>query len=151
MDSTQVLQIIIAFLFGIIITMLLLHAFEKTKIIRKNSTRITTRWQLMDIKGTSPLLIVAEKIEGETPHDCLIVLKTKDGIKLNPKSNTQIRINKNANSNFAVGDLSALIFTSYIREGNFAVWTADRDIILRLRAEFNKLWESSENYRHPKP
>lgn len=144
MEHTQILQMAIAFLLGIIIAMLLLKIFEKVKIIRRNSTRITTRWNLMDIKGTSPLLIVAEKIEGEVPHDCLIVLRRKEGIKINPKSNTEIRINENVNSNFAVGDLSALIFSSYIKEGIFAIWTADRDIILRLKAEFNKLWESAE-------
>jgi hypothetical protein len=81
------------------------------------------------------LLVVAEGIREVTlPEDSMVVCREAvAGLK-------NLRVHENVQNNFAVGTDRALIFSSQIQPGVFAIWTTNTKIIKRLTAEFNKLW-----------
>ncbi len=102
------------------------------------SVRITTQWALSDL-GSSPLYIVCEKISDiDLPKNVAIISKERfpEYEKFNSK------IIPTVNTNFAVSEDRALIFSTSIKPNIFAVWTSNAKIISRLIAEFNRLWYS---------
>ncbi|MDI6707758.1 MAG: hypothetical protein QME47_01525 [Candidatus Thermoplasmatota archaeon] len=128
---------------GIMATLLMVEIGLKKILPWGETSRLTSIWSLEDIKGTKPLAFVAEDIEGvEIPKGSLVVVK---GDKIPYSKDSRIAKNPAVNTNFAVGEDRALIFSGVPRYGTLAVWTTNPKIIARLGSEFNRLWSESRS------
>ncbi len=133
------LSIGIGVLIGIIVTALMVEIGMRKILPWGVTSRLTSVWDLNEIKGNKTLLVVAEKIENvEIPKNSRVVVKQREGTAL--LKGAEVVVNPDAHSNFAVGADRALIFTSSIHPNAFTVWTTNERMIRRLTSEFNKLW-----------
>ncbi|MDI6917262.1 MAG: hypothetical protein QMC80_05645 [Thermoplasmatales archaeon] len=135
----DLLSIGLGVLIGIIVTAFMVEIGMRKILPWGVTSRLTSVWNLNEIKGNKQLLIVAEKIENvEIPKDSRVVVKQKEGTARIKGS--EVVVNLNVHSNFAVGADRALIFTSSIHPDAFTVWTTNEKMISRLTSEFNRLW-----------
>lgn len=138
------LSVGIGVIIGVIITFFVVEIGMRKIFPWSESSRLTSVWDLNEIKGIKPLLIVCENIEQavEFPKESNIVLKNKETATLIKHKN--VVVNQNVNANFVIGEDRALIFSGYIKKDAFVIWTSNEKIITRLSAEFNKLWREGK-------
>ena len=97
--------------------------------------KLTDIWSLHELKKP---LIVAEKLHMTPPENAKVVVANTILQKGNVKKHPGVR------GNFALGENRALLFTGEIKRGELALWTIDDTIIKKLRNEFHRLWEDSD-------
>ena len=138
------LSVGIGVIIGVIITFFVVEIGMRKIFPWSESSRLTSVWDLNEIKGIKPLLIVCENIEQavEFPKESNIVLKNRETATLIKHKN--VVVNQNVNANFVIGEDRALIFSGYIKKDAFVIWTSNEKIITRLSAEFNKLWREGK-------
>lgn len=135
----DLVSVCIGLLIGIIVTALMVEIGMRKILPWGVTSRLTSVWDLNEIKGKTPLLVVAEKIDNiEIPRTSRVVVKQREGTSL--LKGAEVVVNPDVHSNFAIGVDRALIFTSSIHPDAFTVWTTNEKIIRRLTSEFNRLW-----------
>lgn len=124
-------------LVGIVVVLLMVELGMKKILPWAETSRLTSVWDLNDLKGTKPLMVVAENIEGlALPRDSLVVVKEEKALPRGMRAGANPRVN----SNFVVGEDRALIFTSSLRPNVPVIWTTNDKIIAKLISEFNRFW-----------
>ncbi|MEW6070132.1 MAG: hypothetical protein AB1485_05895 [Candidatus Thermoplasmatota archaeon] len=127
---------------GIVAVVLMVEIGMRKILPWSETSRLTSIWNLEDIKGVKPLAIAAESIEGlEIPKGSLVVIK---GDKIPYLRDLRIVKNPAVSTNFAIGEDRALIFSGTPKQGTLAIWTANPKIIARLTSEFNRLWSEGK-------
>lgn len=135
----DLLSIGLGVLIGIVVTAFMVEIGMRKILPWGVTSRLTSSWNLNEIKDNKTLLIMAEKIENvEIPKNSRVVVKQREGIAL--LKGAEVVVNQDVHSNFAVGSDRALIFTSSIHPDAFTVWTTNEKMIRRLTSEFNRLW-----------
>jgi hypothetical protein len=139
----DLLSVGIGAIIGIIVTMLMVEIGMKKVLPWSETSRLTSIWSLEDIKGSKPLLIVAENIEDlEIPEGSLVALK--EDKKFHYKSKVLVKTNLSINTNFVVGEDRALIFSSWLKPGIPVIWSTNPKIIARLTSDFNRYWSEAK-------
>ncbi|MBU4256579.1 MAG: hypothetical protein KKB04_04910 [Candidatus Thermoplasmatota archaeon] len=135
----DLLSIGLGVLIGIVVTAFMVEIGMRKILPWGVTSRLTSSWNLNEIKDNKTLLIMAEKIENvEIPKNSRVIVKQREGTAL--LKGAEVVVNQDVHSNFAVGSDRALIFTSSIHPNAFTVWTTNEKMIRRLTSEFNRLW-----------
>ncbi|MBA3044165.1 hypothetical protein FP804_03410 [archaeon] len=135
----DLLSIGLGVLIGIVVTAFMVEIGMRKILPWSVTSRLTSSWNLNEIKDNKTLLIMAEKIENvEIPKNSRVIVKQREGVAL--LKGAEVVVNQDMHSNFAVGSDRALIFTSSIHPDAFTVWTTNEKMIRRLTSEFNRLW-----------
>lgn len=144
--SQEIAQIGIGFALGVLVTIIVVELGFRKISPRQETSRLTTIWSLDEIKGLSPVRIVAEEIRDvSVPPNSTLVLKSADGLE--GRRDLKIRINKAVNTNFAFCGDRALIFTKGISPKVPVVWTVNPTMLSFLRSEFTRLWKEGNAVR----
>ncbi len=138
-DKMDLLSIGLGILIGIVVTAFMVEIGMRKILPWGVTSRLTSVWNLNEIKDDKTLLIAAEKIENvEIPKNSRVVVKQREGVAL--LKGTEVVVNPSVHLNFAVGPDRALMFMSSIHPNALTVWTTNEKMVRRLTSEFNRLW-----------
>jgi hypothetical protein len=130
----------ITFSFGIVIGIIgaaaAIEISQRWRTKKKSSTSLAHFWSISEIRDA---VVVAKSLEGANlPAGTRVVCATEPSLEISSKC--KVRINSDADANFAAGKTTALVFSGEISNGTAAISTVDEGLVASLNAEFERLW-----------
>lgn len=111
-------------------------------------SKITSAWNLGEVSGVDPPMIMAQDVDGVRVPDGARVLVQAGNATLSSGvlRHGDVRMHPEVGVNFALGDQKALVFSGTLHPEAMAVSTAQDTILTRLKSEFDRLWDEAEPF-----
>ncbi|HVL47990.1 MAG TPA: hypothetical protein VM889_05495 [Candidatus Thermoplasmatota archaeon] len=120
--------------------------------VRSAPLRVSPLWGVDDVRspGAAPPRIMTEYIgEGVAIPDGARILVPKTSLATVPPdvlARAEVRTHAEVHTNVVIGDDRVLVVSGALRPKTWAASTLDEAAVARLKAEFQRLWESAEPY-----
>ncbi|MDD5502596.1 MAG: hypothetical protein PHH26_03930 [Candidatus Thermoplasmatota archaeon] len=133
----EVITFSVGIVIGIIGTAAAIEISQRWITKKKSSTGLAHFWSISEIPNP---VVVAKSLEGASlPAGTRVVCATEPPQEI--LSKCKVRINPDADANFAAGKSTALVFSGGLSSGTAAISTVDEVLVASLNAEFEMLWD----------
>lgn len=111
-------------------------------------SKITSAWNLGEVSGVDPPMIMSEDLQDvRVPDGARVLVRAGEArLKSGVLRHGEVRMHPDVRVNFALGDRKALVFSGTVHPEAMAVSTAQDTILTRLKSEFDRLWDEAEPY-----
>ena len=141
----EVITFSVGIIIGILAAAAAIEISQRWITKKKSNTELAHFWSISEIPGP---VVVAKSLDGASiPEGVRVVCADEPSAEQSRRF--KIRINPNADANFAAGKGMALIFSGPISQGSAAISTVDEVLVASLTAEFERLWENGTSLPQP--
>jgi len=142
----DVISLIIGFIIGVVLVGLAIELGSKKTTQVTSASKRAKNWSLSEI--SNPKIMAEYLSDIEIPKNSKVIVKTYKNKEL--LAGIDAKEHKGIKGNFIVGDDRALILSGPIREDEIGFWTVEKEIVEKLKQEFDEKWTEGEKMEFEK-
>jgi hypothetical protein len=142
----DVISLIIGFIIGVVLVGLAIELGSKKATQVTSASKRAKSWNISEI--SNPKIMAEYLSDIEIPKNSKVIVNTyknKDML-----AGIDVREHKGIKGNFIVGDDRALILSGPVRKDETAFWTVEKEIVEKLKQEFDQMWTQGEKMEFEK-
>jgi len=142
----DVISLIIGFIIGVVLVGLAIELGSKKATQVTSASKRAKSWSISEI--SNPKIMAEYLSDIEIPKNSKVIVNTYKNKKL--LTGIDVREHKGIKGNYIVGDDRALILSGPIRKDEIAFWTVEKEIVEKLKQEFDQMWTEGEKMEFEK-